>query len=563
MPASHTADRPRRRWRALLLGLGLALASLEGVLQFASYIAWSRQRPTERPAGRVLLCLGDSLTFGLGAAPSEAYPVRLQQRLAEHGAAWSVVNGGIPGQSSADVLRRLPALLAELRPEVVLLLVGWNDMWARPALLSPDGLVEPGFPLRWRTARLVATLLVRDDELQTHASWPFLGAWHVRDQAFYFAPDGTAQLGHLAARWTVDGGVLHLVPEHGAPFDVRWRRGEDSIEFALFGWDRFQRARRGPPPTSFDGEEIDDMIHRRELDQALAALPPEGAVSARAKVAAALLAEGMAVRAAPLYAALEAVWERSHDPAAGAAVARWRLHAGRPAEAVAIARALTTTDPGHLDAWRVLVDACEPTGRAALAAELEARAAAQQSPWRRAELHLERGVVLAHSDAGGSMAAVCRARALGIGSDETIAALGRAVGRGADGDALLAAAAAVPLPPPEGAALVADVRRAAVDEDEVFAVLAGHLELAIDRIAARGARTVLLGYPFAMPRHEAVVRRLAAARGVPFVTLVGRFQRELDAVPRESLFCDPIHCTARGYALMAEELADRLADGLR
>ncbi|MBI3375442.1 MAG: arylesterase [Betaproteobacteria bacterium] len=75
------------------------------------------------PAGSRILALGDSLTAGYGVTPAEAWPVLLARRTG-----WIVANGGVSGDTSAGALGRLPALLEEHRPALVLVTLGGNDM---------------------------------------------------------------------------------------------------------------------------------------------------------------------------------------------------------------------------------------------------------------------------------------------------------------------------------------------------------------------------------------------------------------------------------------------------
>lgn len=70
-----------------------------------------------------MLALGDSLTFGTGAAAEAAYPARLAELTG-----WTVVNAGVPGNTSAQARERLPILLAEHAPKLVLLSIGGNDL---------------------------------------------------------------------------------------------------------------------------------------------------------------------------------------------------------------------------------------------------------------------------------------------------------------------------------------------------------------------------------------------------------------------------------------------------
>jgi len=71
----------------------------------------------------VILAFGDSLTYGTGASPANSYPAILSQ-LTGH----SVINAGIPGEISEHGLRRLPSLLDQHQPELLILTHGANDI---------------------------------------------------------------------------------------------------------------------------------------------------------------------------------------------------------------------------------------------------------------------------------------------------------------------------------------------------------------------------------------------------------------------------------------------------
>jgi lysophospholipase L1-like esterase len=71
----------------------------------------------------VILAFGDSLTYGTGASAEQAYPSILA-RLTSH----EVANEGIPGEISRDGANRLPGLLDEIQPELLILIHGGNDI---------------------------------------------------------------------------------------------------------------------------------------------------------------------------------------------------------------------------------------------------------------------------------------------------------------------------------------------------------------------------------------------------------------------------------------------------
>jgi lysophospholipase L1-like esterase len=77
-----------------------------------------------RPAGRVVVCLGDSITRGRASAD---WVGQLQARRGQSGL--TMVNAGVDGDLAWSALQRLDAVVA-LRPDVVILLIGTNDVAA-------------------------------------------------------------------------------------------------------------------------------------------------------------------------------------------------------------------------------------------------------------------------------------------------------------------------------------------------------------------------------------------------------------------------------------------------
>ena len=105
----------RRGFAARVGGAGLLLVTLAGC---------GRDKKTAQPVppGSTVLALGDSLTFDTGASAETSYPTVLAGLTG-----WNVVNAGVSGDTSAQALARLPALLAEHHPKLVIVSIGGND----------------------------------------------------------------------------------------------------------------------------------------------------------------------------------------------------------------------------------------------------------------------------------------------------------------------------------------------------------------------------------------------------------------------------------------------------
>ena len=78
-------------------------------------------------AAPVLLVLGDSISAGYGLAAGTGWVALLDARLKSEGYRHSVVNASISGDTTAGGRARLPALLAQHTPAIVVIELGGND----------------------------------------------------------------------------------------------------------------------------------------------------------------------------------------------------------------------------------------------------------------------------------------------------------------------------------------------------------------------------------------------------------------------------------------------------
>jgi len=69
-----------------------------------------------------VLILGDSLSYGTGANQGEDYPSLLAKTTG-----WQIINEGVPGDTTAGGLERLPALLEQDNPKLLIVELGGND----------------------------------------------------------------------------------------------------------------------------------------------------------------------------------------------------------------------------------------------------------------------------------------------------------------------------------------------------------------------------------------------------------------------------------------------------
>ena len=85
-----------------------------------SISTWAQVKP-------VILILGDSLSAEYGLPRGTGWASLLQEQLTKDQSPWSVFNASISGETSSGGLSRLPNLLDQKKPGIVLIELGAND----------------------------------------------------------------------------------------------------------------------------------------------------------------------------------------------------------------------------------------------------------------------------------------------------------------------------------------------------------------------------------------------------------------------------------------------------
>lgn len=78
-------------------------------------------------ANSTILVLGDSLSAEYGITRGAGWVKLLEDQLQKQASPWSIFNASISGETSSGGLARLPALLQQKKPGIVLLELGAND----------------------------------------------------------------------------------------------------------------------------------------------------------------------------------------------------------------------------------------------------------------------------------------------------------------------------------------------------------------------------------------------------------------------------------------------------
>ena len=85
-----------------------------------SFYSWAQTSP-------VILVLGDSLSAEYGLARGTGWVHLLEQQLEKDKSPWTVFNASISGETSSGGISRLPSLLTQKQPGIVMIELGAND----------------------------------------------------------------------------------------------------------------------------------------------------------------------------------------------------------------------------------------------------------------------------------------------------------------------------------------------------------------------------------------------------------------------------------------------------
>ena len=85
-----------------------------------SICSWAQTNP-------VILVLGDSLSAEYGLPRGAGWVKLLEERLEKEKSSWTVFNASISGETSSGGLTRLPELLTQKKPGIVMIELGAND----------------------------------------------------------------------------------------------------------------------------------------------------------------------------------------------------------------------------------------------------------------------------------------------------------------------------------------------------------------------------------------------------------------------------------------------------
>ena len=178
----------RKRLRRLCIELGylvFLVVLLEATLRLGGFLLLLPRYLTQNGAPESgtefrILAIGESTTYGLGVDPENAYPKQLERLLrTRKGLEVTVVNTGVPAQTSTSILRNIRYQLEKHRPHLVISLFGTNDtnealndLTSRIAF----GYCVPEFVANLRVYRLAC--IVKDYALhapsvEDHGAWVF------------------------------------------------------------------------------------------------------------------------------------------------------------------------------------------------------------------------------------------------------------------------------------------------------------------------------------------------------------------------------------------------------
>lgn len=502
----------------VLLEVGLQLAALTTCWWFGPSVRASNE------AGRSVLCIGDSFTFGDGASDaSRSYPSCLERELQRLGHAVRVTNAGFPGRDSYNVARDIDRWVVDSGAEVVCVLVGVNDRWNRPGTVESLAPVDDG-RFRWR-----------------------LRTWRLLKWALQPAREAHSPSKASPDRIRVVRGLLERA---GVEFRPARRVGPES-EVAVTAQREFWNAVRA--------QRLDAArsIARRAIEQA----PDDPVLQALA--ARGYLESGDRAAAATVIAEQRRAYEASPSANGAAQLIESLWLSGDLRGTLAFGHHAVARFDDVRQIWFYLGLAarrCEPDyaweayRRQVELMSLDAVGDADQL----AEFAVETGQRGDVPAALGILVASALLRDDLTGAQNVAALRLRPAFDPQVFDRIVE-----PIEGDRARRLTMRLRRelAGSSGREYLTAYEHNLRLIVERCRARGAVPVLVGYPTRQDI-EVVQRRVAESESIEFVDAAAAFARELEVRSRDELFVADGHCNDAGYAILAGEAASAVKNAL-
>jgi lysophospholipase L1-like esterase len=623
---TSTTDRPirrrRSRWGLAAILVLVTPVLFECLLQVISYAVWSsEQREVATKADSpVVLCVGDSFTWGLGASGDAfSYPAQLQVELAARGSDWQVVNGGWPGRSSEELAVQLSKQLDQHAPRHLVVLIGTNDSWktARRVTLEQclDGEKDRSFPLVWRTGQLLALVSARADppadvpqlgrsdtsnnrqsaasrsrearsdvvsDVAVFLDAPFVGVWYGADYMLTVEPEGRFRLnltdgpgsgpippqGGIMNWGMLDDSILLTTPDGARQALLDWSMDKGMLRLegdVLPGRRLLLSKERGALHRAWRSVRAGDHKEAGVLFESVIEdgnISAEQALSVNEGLVQTHVALGSPELAAPYLAFLRARYEETHERSCAEALVHALAAIGESDESVAIASATVRDHPRSQRCWDILAGATRrQSHRAVLIDTLDdvlARLPQEDSMHLKLVLTLSSALV-DDNQPGRSLAVLLDAAATGRQADMAMQSL-------FDDSAIYTpelldeCLANLSLPTPIEArlrAIYADAMESRVPRGG-RGILGANLLVVVALCEQRGIGVTLLGYPHEVLGHDAIIGKAAASSGADLLQIRSEFDGQLETRKREELFVSDGHCNDRGYGIVARLVADKL-----
>jgi|GEM_PF-2763236 len=509
----------------------------------------------------VVICAGDSYTFGMGASDGEhSYPGQLEVLLREEtGRPWLVKTAAFPGYDTAQALVAMAGCLREGRADLVVFCAGINDYHNHPealtleSLLGRDNIAEQPsrFRLEYRTLKLVRLLrhrgAFRDAEIG--------GGGESELPEDFLIADEKAQ---LSKAWV-----------------WFWTKKLDLAEAAFdqFGPERIWVKRAAA--IALAGERGQSDEHNRLLNSLWEDVAGEGIEAVPAEDMGAVLMvfrRTADLRGHQLVERIQPLFPENHEVQYESMLMHLFRSDLEAAKAASDRTVVIDPEPGP--------DSYKWAMRARIYAELnnpqEAARSAVMAYLADHNPDTPQGILFASDQTvTKSLWAETVAGFPDLKASELADLQAAEVAAAPDRDPSAVRSAASPAIEPEAATepdIVARSVSSVPDYSKSYAeatspggpveqVLGKHYRLAVNCAARAGAKTLLASYPVYKPEVIAEMRMAAESCGVPFTNCLDSINNAMrNGVPWDDLFIGDGHCNDRGYRVMAEHIFQAMKD---